>query len=102
MTDTIVMTVDELVMRFESGNRFRLVRLLYTRPATTPTKVAGQWPLIVEACWAVDPGPREALVIADGMGDSGYGARPGDEVAVIPVHPAQAARSLEVAVGAAI
>ncbi len=93
----IVMTVDELVMRHQSGNRFLLAALLYTRRITTPPKVAGQWPLVVEACWAVDPGPREALIIVDGRGEKAYGAYPGDEVAVIPVHPAQASRSLEVA-----
>ncbi len=93
----IVMTVDELVMRHQSGGRFLLAALLYTRPVTIPARVAGQWPLIIEACWAVDPGPREALITTDGRGGAAYGAYPGDEVAVIPVHPAQASRSLEVA-----
>jgi hypothetical protein len=97
--DALVTTVDELVMRHASGGRFRLVRLLYTRPATTPDQVAGQWPLIIEACWATDPGRREALIHADGMGGDSYGARPGDQVAVIPVHPAQAARTLAAAAG---
>lgn len=84
--DEIVMEVDELVMRHASGTRFRLVRLLYTRPETVPQKIDGQWPLILEACWASDPGPPEVLIVTEETQRYGecFGAIPGDRLIVTP------------------
>jgi hypothetical protein len=88
---TITMTATELEMRWQSGNRFRLVAMLYMTPSEPP-KVGGQWPLITEVC---DTGTRlrpPILYSTQAAPGEAYEARPKDKVVVIPVHPNVAMR----------
>lgn len=87
----ITMTVAELEMRHNGGNRFRLRAMPYMVPSEPP-KVGGQWPIITEVC---DTGSRfrpPILYSTQAAPGEAYEARPKDKVRVIPVHPGVASR----------
>jgi hypothetical protein len=80
----VKMTAHELAIRFKTGQRFRLVCLPYTFPRTFPPRYGDQWPRIIEAGFAADPG-RPVVGIAIERQADAYSACPGDHVIVIPV-----------------
>lgn len=88
----IHMTARELEMRHNGGGRFRLVAMLYMEPSEPP-KVSGQWPIITEVCNTGTKLRPPILYSTEALPGEAYEARPKDVVVVIPVYPAQAARS---------
>lgn len=106
---TLVMEARELVMRVESGGRFRLVGLLFTFPARFTDKVGDQWPLVLEAGYPNDGRNPPIIIVIEcapfttqrgTVTDVGYETHPKDRLVVIPVPPAQASRELEHAASA--
>ncbi|SEU46502.1 hypothetical protein [Nonomuraea wenchangensis] len=93
---SIAMDVHELVMRFASGGRFRLVAMLDVLPCEPP-KVGGEWPRILFAEYVNDGYEAPILFGTEAQPGEAYEAYPTDRVVVIPIPPAQAARELELA-----
>ncbi|MFI7131555.1 hypothetical protein ACIBQ1_38175 [Nonomuraea sp. NPDC050153] len=93
---SIEMEVHELVMRFASGGRFRLIAMLYMVPSEPP-KVGGQWPRVLFAEYVNDGHEVPILFGTEALPGEAYEAFPNDQVVVIPIPPAQAARELELA-----
>lgn len=93
---SIAMDVHELVMRFASGGRFRLVAMLDMLPCEPP-KVGGEWPRVLFAKYANDGHKVPILFGTEALPGEAYEAYPDDQVVVIPIPPEQAAGGLEVA-----